>query len=191
MRRVANKLGVLLIFWGLLTLYACGSGGGDILNEMGQRYTSSLVIQDNGDETLDIDVVQDMCDTDPEPFTNVFGVLTVAVPSGSAGLTLVSYTIQYVPLASADGSGATVMPPELVSPGEGYAHFDIAAGGSADLTFTCMSIDTKEEYVNFVPATLGYGRYAIVFTFHFRSTVGEDVDITVDRTVYLGEYDNC
>jgi hypothetical protein len=132
-----------------------------------------------------------MCDNETEPFTNVFATLTLTAAADSADVTLISYSIQYLPLESADGSGGTVMPPELAQQGDGYAHFDVASGQSAAFRFTCMSIDTKEEYVNYRPAGLEIGRYRIIFTFHFRSTTGEDIDVTIDRTAYLGNYDNC
>lgn len=189
MRRAAYKLSLLMMIVGLLGFYACGSS--DVLDEVGQRYVSSLVIEDNDEETLDIDVIQDMCDNETETFTNVFGVLTLSVADNAAGMTLRSYSIQYTPLDSPDGSGATVTPPALVSPGDGFSDFDVAAGESGEFTFTCMSIDTKEEYEGERPAGLDIGRYRIRFTFHFENTQGEDIDIQVDRTVYLGNYDNC
>ncbi|MFZ1987168.1 MAG: hypothetical protein WAU91_22350, partial [Desulfatitalea sp.] len=107
---------------------------------MGQRYVSSLVIEDNDEETLDIDVVQDMCDNETEPFTNVFGILTLSVAENAAGVTLRSYSIDYTPLDSPDGSGGVVSPPALVSPEDGFSDFDVASGGSGEFTFTCMSI---------------------------------------------------
>jgi hypothetical protein len=190
MRRAAYMVGVLMMIVGLLGLYACGSS--DVLGEVGQRYVSNLTIEDAEDEdTLDIDVIQGMCEDEPELFTNTFGILTLTVAEDAAGVTLTSYSVEYTPLESADGSGGTVMPPELAWPGDGFSDFDVPSGGSAELRFTCLSTDTKEEYVNETPAALDVGRYRIRFIFHFENTAGEDIDITVDRTVYLANYDNC
>ncbi|MBI5552530.1 MAG: hypothetical protein HY911_13570 [Desulfobacterales bacterium] len=190
MRRTDLRMALILMVLAAFGVFGCSSSSGP-LDEVGQRYTTSLSIEDNGEETLDIDVLRDMCDNETEPFTNVFAILTIAVDASAPGLTLQSYTIQYTPLASPDGSGDVVIPPDLVSPQTGYANFDVAPGGSGELEVTCMSIDTKSEYVNNWPPGLDIALYRIRITFHFENTVGEGIDVTIDRTVYLGNYDNC
>ncbi len=189
MRRAAFRLA--LIMMGLVAgAYGCSSSSGP-LDEIGQRYVSSVTIEDNGEETLDIDVVQSMCDNETEEFTNAFAILSLSVDADAPGLTLQSYSIQYIPLDSPDGNGNLVTPPELVSPEDGWTRFEVGAGESGQLEVTCMSIDTKEEFVNSWPAGVDYPLYTIRITFRFENTAGEDIDIVVDKTVYLGNYNNC
>jgi hypothetical protein len=189
MRRAAFRFALTMMAL-VAGAYGCSSSSGP-LDEIGQRYVSSVTIEDNGEDTLDIDVIQGMCDNETEEFTNAFATLSISVNASAPGLTLQSYSIQYIPLDSPDGSGELVSPPELVSPQDGWTRFEVGAGGTGELEVTCMSIDTKEEYVNFWPAGVDISLYTIRITFRFENTAGEGVDIVVDKTVYLGNYNNC
>jgi hypothetical protein len=194
-KRICAAVLLLSITW----LYGCGSS--DILDEQGQRYQGEMSIIDNGEAKLTIDTVQDMCDTEPEDFTDAFAEVTIEVTSGAPGLTLDHYTLEYFPLQSENGRGVLVMPPELDDPGIGYYDIDIPSGSTTTFEITCLTVDTKEEHEYKLyhlwlanPAlyeSLSVCRYTIRVTLYFTDTAGEDETITLDRTVYLGNYNNC
>jgi hypothetical protein len=142
MRRGSCKLGLVVIF-GVMMVFGCGGGG---IEEMGQRYTASLEVEDVSGATLAIDVCQDMCDDEWEEFGPAIGQITVGVAVGSPGITLKNYTIDYIPLPSPDGTSQT-LPPRLESPLPGLHSIDIGPGGSASFSLTLMSVDTKQEFI--------------------------------------------
>jgi hypothetical protein len=194
MRRASWKLGLVVIF-GVMMVFGCGS-----IDEVGQRYTSSMFIEDNGTATLDIDVVQNNCGTFEEPeaesFTNVFAFVTVGVSRDALGLTLQSYSVQYIPVDTADGTGKLVRPPSLAGPIIGFDNFDIAPGQASELEILCMDIDTKEEYVvkwmsDSALFNLDVAQYIIRVTLHFKDTAKQDVSLTVERKVNLADFNNC
>lgn len=188
-----------------MIVVGCGSGN-DLLDEVGQRYTASIEIEDNGEGTLTVDIARELCDSDFEDYGPTIANVTVAVSSDAPGITLQSYTIQYIPQLSPDSTNKLVMPPDLADGFTGSYSVDIASGSSGTFSLTCMSTDTKEEYrtkVGFVvvdnrpteyywiPPLLEEGRYTIRFTFNFLNTEGQTETITKDATVYLGDFDNC
>lgn len=124
-----------------------GCGGGDLLDETGQRYSASIAIKDLGEETLTVDVIQSYCDSDVEDYGDATAAVSVTVSEDALGITLESYSIEYIPLESEDGTGTIVMPPTLDGPlTGGNSGIDIGSGGSEDFTITCLSTDTKEEF---------------------------------------------
>jgi hypothetical protein len=136
----------ILIGLGLLWSIIIGCGSTDLLDEVGQRYTAMISIQDLDNETLSIDVIQSYCDSDVEDYGPVTASVEFAV-GAAPGITLQNYTLEYFPLESADGTGVLVMPPDLESPiNGGNLGIDISSGGSASFEITCLSVDTKEEY---------------------------------------------
>lgn len=124
-----------------------GCGGGDLLDENGQRYSASIAIKDLDEETLTIDVIQSFCDNDTEDFGDATAAVSVNVSADALGITLKSYVLEYIPLESEDGTGTIVMPPTLDSPlTGGNTTVDIPSGGSSTFEITCLSTDTKEEF---------------------------------------------
>jgi len=181
----------MVVMLGGFLMIGCGG-----LDEVGQRYVSRMVIEDNGTETLDIDVVRGDCDGEPEPFTNVFAIFTVSVAEDALGLTLQKYSIQYLPVYTPDGTGNVVLPPTLESPGDMIDNFDVASGATGTLQIVCMDIDTKEEYVNEWLSdpelvNLDISQYIIRITFFFKDQANKDVVFKIDRTVNLANFDNC
>jgi len=147
MRRASCKL-VLVAIFGVMMVFGCGSS----IDEMGQRYTASLEVEDVSGATLAIDVAQDYCGDEWEDYGPVIGNITVAVavgdrPGDPPGITLKNYTIDYFPLPSPDGTFQT-LPPRLESPLPGYYSIDIGTGGSASFSLTLMSVDTKQEFLD-------------------------------------------
>jgi hypothetical protein len=194
----------------LAIIVGCGSGG-DLLDEVGQRYTATLEIEDFAGLDLAIDIAQDDCDAnatttdDFEEYGPAIANIDISVSSDAPGITLQSYSIQYIQLPSEDGTGTIVTPPDLDDPLPGFYNIDIPSGGSATFPLTCMSVDTKEEYrlklgwtefndgnLRFwVSPGLDEGRYTIRFTFTFMNTEGHTETIVRDATVWLGDFDNC
>jgi hypothetical protein len=196
-------IGILAVLAAIFV--GCGSGN-DLLDEVGQRYTASVEIEDNGEGTLTVDIAQDMCDSDWEDYGPAIANVTIAAATDAPGITLQSYTIEYIPQLSPNSLNVLVMPPDLADGFTGSYSVDIAPGGSSTFSLTCISSDTKEEYRTkagwtvvdnrpteyyWVKPQLEEGRYTIRFTFNFLNTEGQTETITKDATVWLGDFDNC
>jgi hypothetical protein len=144
--RIFKKITLSLLVIGLVGLSGCGAGD-DLLDEPGQRYMASIAIQDLDSETLTVDVIRNYCDNDVEDYGPASAAVNFTVDSNAPGITLQSYSLEYIPLESEDGTGTIVMPPALDGPlNGGNLGIDILSGGSASFEITCMSTDTKEEY---------------------------------------------
>jgi len=199
MRRAAYKLGFLMMIVGLMGVYGCGSS--DILDEVGQRYIASLQVLELDEATLQVDTVQDVCgtgnSTTPEDFSDALGEITITAAANTAGLTLQSYTLEYIPLGSVDQLGTSRMPPDITDPpSDGATTVDIPPNSTRTFTITLISTTSKAEYnvkLGLDPAlvNLSTSRYLIRVIMHFKDTAGNDRDIAVDKTVYFSDYDHC
>jgi hypothetical protein len=190
-------LAMMFCFW----FYGCGDT--DLLDELNQRYTASMSIEDAGDSTMTIDVVQNLdCDgaantTDPEFFTDVFANITISIESGAPGLTLEGYTIDFIPLRSDNDSGTYYLPPDIPDVDDpGSNTFSISSGSSGTFTTTCMTLSAKGGYLALIAADPNFNqgdyiRYTIRFTLFFIDEYDNDRVIEVERTIELGNYDNC
>ena len=195
----------LLLLAGLVTTLAGCGADGDILEPNTQRYTAFVSsLQDaEEDDVITIDVYRDSdCDDngtadDPEPWTDVLADITVSVDEKAPGLTLTDYTIQYIPLRSPDTQGVYRTGPDLIDlTDHGSFTFSVPSGTEAEFTITCLSIDSKIDYRNHWLndadlANLAVARYTIRITMYFVDEYSEERSITVERTVYLSNYDNC
>ena len=85
------------------------------------------------------------------------------------------------------------MPPDLLPDGPltGFYNFYVPSGGSASFTITCLSTDSKAEFVNNWPFPIAEARYNIRITLHFDTTEDLSETLELERTVYLSNYDNC
>ena len=242
MMRKAAKLILPLTILTVVGIWLFGCGSSDLLDENNQRYGTRIYFTDGEqDEVMTIDVLRNECDgnitiisnggtdcditddvlkyDDLEDFTDVLANITITVDRDAPGLTLTGYTIDYFGEASADGTGAIVMPPDLSDLGdEGTYNISIPSGSSTTFTLTCMTVDTKEEFnlrnaTTFTPqcgadedgdgfadfwipawtygATIATARYTIRFTLHFTDEYLQDRELTIERTIYLGNYDRC
>ncbi len=197
MRRAAKIIITLTLLTGAgILLYGCGSS--DLLDENEQRYQVSMELKDHDEITMDIDTDfitdcdGDLTTADPEPYTNVFAEVTLAVSSEStAGITLESYRIEYIPLLTPDGLGGTVLPPELAEPEDGHFSIPILPGNSSTFTITWLNFNTKAEYNPWHWATGVYARYNMRLTLYFKDEFGQDREITVEKTVFMGSYYLC
>jgi hypothetical protein len=206
MRSVNVKLwgciGSLMVL--AMIIFGCGSGN-DLLNEVGQRYSANVEIVDNAEPRLTIDIAQDLCDSTWEDYGPSSANVTISVASDAPGITLQSYTIDYIPQLSATGDPTvpTVMPEDLATPLPAAYNIDIPSGGSATFSIIAISTDTKEEYrrrqgwawdsttLNWVPPVLNEGVYTIQFAFTFLNTEGQTEIVTKNVTVWFGDFDNC
>lgn len=200
---------------GMAVIAGCGSSNGP-LDPVGQQYTATIAVQDPfTDNDLSVDIAQDDCDMnattndDWEDYGPVSAYVVIEAAEDVPGITIQSYTIQYIALPSPDGTGAVVMPPALTSPPlVGNFGIDVTPGGKAEFSLTCMSVDTKQEYRDAIGWTLYYdsatqwigwinpseldeGRYTVRFTFNYVNTEGHTGSIVRDATVWLGDFDDC
>lgn len=158
MRRVAFKpVLIVMMAAAVFGVFGCSSSS-DPLDEIGQRYTASIAIQDLDEETLTVDVIQSSCEGEAEDYGPASAAVSFSVVDENAlGITLKGYSLEYIPLESEDGTGAVVMPPTLDGPlNGGNLGIDIEAGGSAEFEITCMSTETKEEFRRKNGWLLGY-----------------------------------
>jgi hypothetical protein len=197
LKKIVSLMSLLLaVTW----LYSCG-GSSDLLDEPNQRYRASIVIRDGETTNLTIDTVQSMCDSEPEEFFDVFADMNIIVDADALGISLDYYTLEYFPLMSQNGLGELVLPPDLDDPGVGFFDIDIPSGASSEFSVTCLGLHTKQEYENKLAAlavsdpasysTLRFSRYTIRITFYFVDEADVDREIVLERTVYLGPYNNC
>ena len=130
----------------------------ELLEETGDMYQYSLSLSDGEEDgVIAIDTVQEICSTTTDPdtgdvtivsevYTDVYADITIRVDSDAPGLTLEKYSIDYIPLSSADGSGFLVNPPDLVDPPDGYTTDYIPSGGTTTFVIPVMTVDTKDEW---------------------------------------------
>jgi hypothetical protein len=154
MLRTAISIATTLIIAASLWIYGCGSS--DLLDEVGGRYTTSVVFTDADDETMTIDVARDECDDnatlsggldDLEVYTDVLADITITVAADAPGITITGYTLEYLGELSEDGTHTLVMPPTLNNlPDRGSNNLFIDSAASRTFTITCFSTDQKEDY---------------------------------------------
>lgn len=200
--RLYKFLGLFLA--ALLLAMSTGCGSDDFLDEPGNVYSGTITLFDVTGEDLEfIDTVQDDCDDDPvtvelEDYGPLFVSLTVSVDSSVAGLELIDYDIQYIPLSSPLSGGGTVVPVALEDNiSKGGTSFTFPSGTALTVPLTFMSTQTKEQYrlwwVSGAPQNtqLGQGRYRFRLTCYFEDDNGVDREEEFERTVFLGNVDNC
>jgi hypothetical protein len=208
MRRTVYKLGVITIILAALLISGCSSSS-DPLDEIGQRYTAFLSVEDNEDSTLQVDTFPTACSVDEtEEWSDTLALVEITVTQGAPGITLQSYDIEYRPLGT-PYFGGSFTPPPLNNPARGYATFSIPSGGTGELPITLLSVSTKFEF----DIDMGWyykigddwvydpawqypdepqeGRYTIRVRLNFEDVTGNKRTITIDRTALLKDYNNC
>lgn len=180
-----------LLFLTMFCFWFSGCGDDEPLG----LYTTDVTFTDNGAATLTIDTFfTNPCPgtTDPEPYTPVLANITLKVAAGLPGLTIQGYTLAYVPLPSEDGTHTLVMPPTLDSPLTGGTDsITVPSGSSTTFSITCFSIGQKDEYRALTTLGGSEARYIFQITLHCIDEFYDERDIVIQRTVYLGAYDNC
>jgi len=219
MQRRILSIAIVIMMTTCFGIYGCGEQ--TLLEETGDMYQPSLSLNDaDEDGVFAIDTVWTICSetTDPdtgvvttvyEVFTDVYANITLRINRDVPGLTLESYSINYTPLGSANGSGFLENPPDLIDPPDGYSTAYMPSGSTSTISIPIMTVDTKDEftiamgwYYENVGGVWGYwglpdpdqlqvARYLIRLTLHFKTDGNQDKDITFDKEVYLSGYDNC
>lgn len=205
---------LLFLAGGLLGITGCGEN--DLLDEPGDVYPTSLVFSEagSGDNTISIDVIQDPdCNDDgtlddPEDFGPTFALLTMDVDPSVAGLKLLAYDIEYIPLTSPLASGGNILVIDLEdSFNNGGGSHPFPSGEVTGFTVTFLTTQLKQQYVDWVngvstvpgaPAApvggftnLDQGRYTFRLTCFFEDDNLVDRTMVFERTVFLGNFDNC
>ncbi len=191
--RLTCRLVLLLII--CLFLGACGAS--DVSNEE-RDYWASMAVTDAGGLTRDIDVYRNLdCDgdgvaDDPEIFTNVSGDITIFVSDTGLPIRVESYSVDFLPMQSVDGTGNPVTPPSLSSYADAMLNSDwIDTGTSYTISaVTVLTTDTKDEYL----AKWSGNRvslYTISVTLSIVDEEGDHFSLVVNEQVNLGFYDHC
>ncbi len=195
--RLTCRLVLLLII--CLFLGACGSSD---VSDVERDFSASMTVTDAGETTRDIDVFMnpdcdgDVTTDDPETFTNVSADITIFVSDTGLAIRIGSYTVDFLPLQSPDGTGTLITPPSLSSYPDTMLNSDwIDTGTSSTISgITVMTFDTKTEYrakqeaaglVNQV------GLYTISVTLSIVDEEGGRFSLVVNEQVTLSFYNNC
>ena len=199
MQKAANKIGATILALALIGSWFYGCGSGDVLDENKQRYLTYVSFSDGeNDETLDVDVVQSTdCDNNAstpgpyEDFYNLFANITIEVPEGSPGITLDNYKISFEPLPSIDFFGNTYIPAPFPTVYHGSYDIDIPTNSEAEFFITCMEIDGKLYLGSQIPVTAAVARYEVTIKMSFTDEYDRPRDLTIRRTLYFFNVNNC
>lgn len=193
MKRTLFSVVLLSVF--CLCFYGCGGDTGGI-------YTTDVTFSDAGnDDVLSLDVTRDICTpatatapADLEDFTDVYANITITVAEELPGITINSYSIEYLPLTSVDELSNPVTPPDLEplidQTGSGSNNLHIDTNSSHTFSIECFSTSQKDEFSSLRGATYT-ARYTIRIVLHCTDDSGYDRNLEIRRTVYLDDYDNC
>lgn len=117
-------IGLLVMLLGAVLVMGCGDA--DPLDELPLRYTVSMSTTDLGEATRDVDVVQDVCDSDAEDFGDFGAIVTIVADEDTADLIVYGYTVTFTPrtgtYAESDEATPSVVtwtnftPPPALSP---------------------------------------------------------------------------
>lgn len=188
-------LTVLMLFGGLI--FSCGPG--DVLEENNLRYQTDVSFSDGGEDeilTIDIDRFYD-CDedgnfVDPEdPLTDLIANITITVEGeDTPGLEMTGYKVTFQPLQSYDQAGNPITPPAM---GPYLGDYDVNIPSNSEVSFwiTCMELDMKIYMGSYLNAMDWVFRYKVTIRMSFVDEYDEGRDITINRTLYFGAYNNC
>lgn len=198
MQKAANMMGVLLTAFMLIGALIYGCGTDDLLEENNLRYQTHVSFSD-GDEndvlTVDTEQIFD-CDgdgnaTDPETFTDLFANIEITIEDeDTPGIEMTGYHVSFRPLRSYDGAGNAVTPPSV---GAYSGTYDVFIPSASEVSFfiTCMEDDLKGYIDTFRNPIDIIFRYEVTIRMDFIDEYDEEREITVERTLYFGAYNNC
>jgi hypothetical protein len=198
MQRTAIKVqaAIIILLMGLL-FYGCGSE--DLLDENNQRYKTDISFQDGGNEdVLAADAVYvgdcngDGTFDDPETFTDLYANITITIDDATTpGLEMTGYRVSFSPLRSYDALGNEISPPSV---GNYQGNYSVVIPTNSEVSFwiTCMEMNLKRYIGTFLdPISDWEFRYMVTIRMDFVDELDEPREITVNRTIYIGSYDNC
>ncbi|MGD9007750.1 MAG: hypothetical protein PVG41_07505, partial [Desulfobacteraceae bacterium] len=129
--------------------------------------------------------------TDPEPFTDLFANITIEIEDADTpGLEMTGYEISFQPLRSYDQANNPITPPSV---GSYRGEYDVIIPSASEVSFyiTCMEVDLKRYIGSFLNAIDWVFRYRVTIRMDFIDEYDEEREITVERTLYFGAYNNC
>jgi hypothetical protein len=202
--------GLFLIVMFALLQSSCGNqpGAPGSEGDTGVLLSATIIGDDNGNATNDVDAVPDICpDLTAEPFFRHAATITISALLERPDLTILpgnlyieQYTIDYV--ASPDSVGAP--------PIEQYREYttvallmpEAGATTPATTTFTGMLVDIprKLQYTNDMlsgqfsssqnnPAILN--NYTAIYTFYGKNDFGTSFKFKASVPFVIGHFDNC
>jgi hypothetical protein len=198
MQKAVNMMGVLLTALLLIGALIYGCGTEDVLEENNLRYQTNVSFSDADEEgTLAVDVFQDPdCDndantTDPEPFTDLYAIISISIEDeDTPGLEMTGYDISFQPLRSYDAANNPITPPSVGSYSGAY---NVMIPPASEVTFSipCMETDLKGYIGSFLSGIDGVFLYRIDIRMDFVDEYDEDRELSVDKTLNFGSYNNC
>lgn len=202
--RVVAALRALVLILAGLALSSCGdeAGGGGACGGVDNNgvclFISGIEPFDTNGSTIDVDVIQNVCDpiaVPPviEPFSDhdalvTFGSFTIGnVPTTTTRIFIVSYTISYgINLGSIPGP----VPPS-VTIGTGSI-IEVPTNGSAQATVTIFNQAQKAGYVVLSGgAPVGEPSYFARYTFNGEDEFGNTVFTQASTQILLADFNNC
>jgi hypothetical protein len=198
MQKAANMMGVLLTAFMLSGALFYGCGTEDVLEENNLRYKTNVSFKDADEDdilTVDINPITD-CDgdpdtVDPEVLTDLFAYITITIEAeNTPGIEMTGYEVSFRPLRSYDMAGNPITPPSV---GPYAGEYDVMIPSASEVTFaiTCMEYDLKLYMDTFLSAIDYIFRYRVTIKMDFVDDYDEEREITVERTLYFGAYNNC
>lgn len=191
-----TSLSIMLLSVICLCLYGCGGDTRGV-------YTTDVSFLDaDNDDVLGFDVFMDICTaataTEPaemETYTDVIANITLSVGDGMPGITVNSYSVNYIPLTSVDSGSNPVTPPSLEpltdNAASGSYNTHIETNSTESFPIECFTVSQKAEYRNLMGAATYTSRYTVRIVLHCTDDSGYDRDIEIRRTILLANYDNC
>jgi hypothetical protein len=175
----------------------CGGNGG-LLDEVEGRYALDLLLQEADEDTVDIDVNQDVCDADAdpielEPWTNTYGNISIDVDSDAPGIDLLSYVVHYYEVESVR-DGAPITPPVLESKDRQSLSFYVGSGQSATSPpIIVMTTDVRDIVNDSMLSGGGYynALYTIEVEVTFREDSGEEKTLSFFQNAILNNFLRC
>jgi hypothetical protein len=192
MQKAANKMGVLLTAFMLIGALIYGCGTEDLLEENNLRYQTDVSFTDGEqDDTLTVDLVQQDCNGTPEVVTDLFANITITIEDETTpGLEMTGYEVTFRPLRHYDQSNNPVIGPSV---GSYTGEYDVNIPSASEVQFsiTCMEWDLKDYMGGFLSVIDWEFRYRVTIRMDFIDEYDEEREITVERTLYFGAYNNC
>jgi hypothetical protein len=198
MQKAANTMGVLLTAFMLMGALIYGCGTEDPLDQNNLRYRTDVSFTDGDeDDVLTADTYQADCNGTAEDFTDLFAAITITIDDATTpGIEMTGYEVTFQPLPSYDRGGNAITPPTV---GSYQGEYDVIIPSESEVEFsiTCMESDLKKYIGLFlypndpsVPLDLKF-RYRVRIKMDFIDEFDEEREITVERTIYIGNYDRC
>ncbi len=201
--RVVAALRALVLILAGLALSSCGdeAGGGGACGGVDNNgvclFISSIEPFDTNGNTIDVDVIQNICDATVTPniiedFSDhdalvTFGSFTIGnVPTTTTRIFIVSYTISYaINLGSAPGP---VVPSVTIGTG---SIIEVPTNGSVQANVTIFNQAQKAAFAADPAFVGGEPSYFARYTFNGEDEFGNTVFTQASTQILLADFNNC